>query len=176
MIELLPRTGRSPVMWEQLNLAFPQATMAVVIISDGEALTGLRFGTAADNAIWLNDGSRAARSGPLPVAAAQLRAYAAGELTRFDLPLRLRGTAFQTAVWAALLQIPFGHTVSYGQVAIETGRPGSARAVGAAVGANPVGIVVPCHRVIGADGALTGFGGGLDNKATLLAREGVSAL
>ncbi len=184
MIELLPRAEHPAGTWEQLELTFPGATMAVVVTTDGEALTGLRFGTADDNAGWLDGGSGAPRPLPGPrsrpralsAAADQLRAYAAGGLTEFDLPLRLYGTPFQTSVWSALLDVPYGRTVTYGWLAAAAGRPGGARAVGAAVGANPVGIVVPCHRVIGADGALTGFGGGLDNKAVLLAREGVAAL
>ena len=101
----------------------------------------------------------------------QLRAYFAGELTRFDLPLRFAGTAFQTRVWTALRAIPFGETTSYGALAARIGRPTAYRAVGAANGANPLPIVVPCHRVIGADKSLTGFGGGLDTKRFLLAHE-----
>lgn len=102
---------------------------------------------------------------------AQLRAYFAGELTRFDLPLHFAGTDFQNAVWSALRDIPFGVTVSYGELAGRIGRPGASRAVGAANGANPLPIVVPCHRVVGADGSLTGFGGGIATKRFLLHHE-----
>ena len=102
---------------------------------------------------------------------AQLRAYFAGELTRFDLPLHLGGTAFQNTVWTALVDIPVGETVSYGELACRIGRPTASRAVGAANGANPLPIVLPCHRVVGADGSLTGFGGGIETKRTLLAHE-----
>ena len=98
-------------------------------------------------------------------------AYFAGELTRFDLRLHLAGTAFQNAVWAALCDIPFGETVSYGALASRIGKPMASRAVGAANGANPLPIVVPCHRVIGADKSLTGFGGGIETKRFLLAHE-----
>jgi methylated-DNA-[protein]-cysteine S-methyltransferase len=106
----------------------------------------------------------------------QLDAYFAGELTRFDLALRATGTAFQKQVWAALCDIAFGETLSYGALAARIGRPSASRAVGAANGANPLPIVVPCHRVIGADGSLTGFGGGVEIKRFLLAHEqGVSA-
>ena len=101
----------------------------------------------------------------------QLRAYFAGELTRFDLTLRFTGTAFQNTVWTALRDIPFGETTSYGALAARIGRPTAYRAVGAANGANPLPIVVPCHRVIGSDKSLTGFGGGLDTKRFLLAHE-----
>jgi len=102
---------------------------------------------------------------------AQLRAYFAGELTGFDLPLHIGGTAFQNAVWTALADIPFGETVSYGELAGRIGRPTASRAVGAANGANPLPIVLPCHRVVGADGSLTGFGGGIETKRALLAHE-----
>jgi methylated-DNA-[protein]-cysteine S-methyltransferase len=101
----------------------------------------------------------------------QLNAYFVGELTTFDLELDLRGTEFQRRVWQALLTIPFGETRSYGEVAEQIGAPGSARAVGWANGHNPIAIIVPCHRVIGASGSLTGYGGGLDRKRSLLALE-----
>lgn len=101
----------------------------------------------------------------------QLRAYFAGELTAFELPLQFNGTAFQKLVWSALRDIPYGETRSYGELAEGIGRPTASRAVGAANGANPLPIVVPCHRVIGANGALTGFGGGVETKAFLLRHE-----
>ena len=103
---------------------------------------------------------------------AQLDAYFAGTRTTFDVPLDLRGTPFQREVWAQLLAIPYGETRTYGELAHALGRPGAARAVGLANGHNPVGIIVPCHRVIGSDGSLTGYGGGLDRKRALLALEG----
>ena len=95
----------------------------------------------------------------------------AGALTVFDLPLRLGGTAFQNRVWKALCDIPFGETTTYGALARRIGKPTAFRAVGAANGANPLPIVVPCHRVIGSDGSLTGFGGGIEIKRFLLAHE-----
>jgi methylated-DNA-[protein]-cysteine S-methyltransferase len=99
----------------------------------------------------------------------QLREYFAGERTDFDLPLRPDGgSPFEQRVWQALLQIPYGETASYGEIAARIGHPGKARAVGRANGRNPIAIVCPCHRVIGGDGSLTGYGGGLDNKRTLL--------
>ncbi|MFJ9801477.1 methylated-DNA--[protein]-cysteine S-methyltransferase [Streptomyces wuyuanensis] len=101
----------------------------------------------------------------------QLDAYFAGELREFDLPLHLAGTTFQRAVWAQLLLIPYGETRTYGELAGALGNPGASRAVGLANGRNPVGIIVPCHRVIGASGSLTGYGGGLDRKQRLLAFE-----
>ncbi|MFC7303251.1 methylated-DNA--[protein]-cysteine S-methyltransferase [Streptomyces monticola] len=102
----------------------------------------------------------------------QLTAYFAGERTVFDLPLHLEGTPFQREVWAGLLRIPYGERRTYGELAAEIGKPGASRAVGLANGKNPVGIIVPCHRVVGADGSLTGYGGGLDRKQRLLESEG----
>jgi methylated-DNA-[protein]-cysteine S-methyltransferase len=105
-------------------------------------------------------------------AEAQLREYFAGTRTTFDLPLAPHGTDFQQAVWAALEAIPYGETWSYAQLATRIGKPAAMRAVGAANGRNPLPIVRPCHRVIGADGSLTGFGGGLPTKQFLLDLEG----
>ena len=102
----------------------------------------------------------------------QLAEYFAGDRQDFDLALAPVGTPFELAVWEALRRIPFGETRSYGEIAQEIGRPGAARAVGRANGANPIPIVVPCHRVIGSDGSLTGFGGGLAAKSRLLEIEG----
>ena len=104
---------------------------------------------------------------------AQLRAYARRRLTCFSLPIDPPGTPFQRTVWAALLKIPYGETRTYGQIAAAIGHPGAARAVGMACRTNPIGLIIPCHRVVGADGALTGYAGGLDLKARLLRHEGV---
>jgi methylated-DNA-[protein]-cysteine S-methyltransferase len=101
----------------------------------------------------------------------QLQAYFAGELIGFDLDMELIGTAFERRVWAALQTIPYGETRSYGEIAEQIGAPGAFRAVGRANGRNPIGIIVPCHRVIGANGDLTGYGGGLDRKRALLELE-----
>ena len=106
-----------------------------------------------------------------PDAIEQLESYFAGERTEFDLELELVGTPFQRSVWAALLTIPYGETRSYGEIATQIGSPGAFRAVGLANGHNPIGIIVPCHRVIGSNGSLTGYGGGLDRKRALLALE-----
>jgi methylated-DNA-[protein]-cysteine S-methyltransferase len=111
------------------------------------------------------------RPGPLQDAVNQLKAYFAGDLRGFDLPLKLQGTPFQLSVWRALQDIPYGETTSYGELARRVGTPKGSRAVGLANGSNPIAIVVPCHRVIGSNGKLTGYGGGLDNKHTLLALE-----
>ena len=120
-----------------------------------------------DNALGEPD-PRGREVEPFKAAADQLDAYFAGELTRFDVPLAPRGSEFQQRVWAALQEIPYGRTESYGELAERIGSPGGARAVGLANGKNPIGIIIPCHRVVGADGSLTGYGGGLDRKKQLL--------
>ena len=139
------------------------------LAGDGEALTGLHMpphrhdpGVAAG---WrrMDTAFAAARE--------QLAAYFAGERVAFDLPLDPVGTAWQRRVWAALMDIPYGETRGYGELAAALGAPGAARAVGHANGRNPISIVVPCHRVVGADGRLTGYGGGLERKRALLALE-----
>lgn len=106
----------------------------------------------------------------------QLAEYFSGQRRVFDLPLTLSGTVFRMTVWGALLAIPYGETRSYGQIASAVGKSGSGRAVGGAVHNNPIGIVIPCHRVIGSDGSMTGFGGGLDVKQYLLKLEGIAGL
>lgn len=121
-----------------------------------------------DRSNWVNVDDTA-----FPEAVEQLGAYFAGELTEFDVALELAGTEFQRTVWAALRTIPYGETRSYGEIAEQIGSPGASRAVGLANGRNPIGIIVPCHRVIGASGGLTGYGGGLDRKRQLLALERV---
>ena len=108
----------------------------------------------------------------LQAAIAQLQQYLCGDRTRFDLPLDMEGgTAFQQAVWQALLALPCGHTTTYAALSQSLGRPSAVRAVAAAVGRNPISVVVPCHRVLGSDGSLTGYAGGLPRKAALLALE-----
>jgi methylated-DNA-[protein]-cysteine S-methyltransferase len=137
----------------------------LTLAGSGSALTNLRMVDQTyepDRADWSPD-PRA-----FDDAVEQLSAYFAGELTAFDIRLELHGTEFQRRVWKALLTIPYGETRSYGEIADQIGAPRSARAVGSANGHNPIAIVVPCHRVIGANGSLTGFGGGLDRKRTLL--------
>jgi methylated-DNA-[protein]-cysteine S-methyltransferase len=109
--------------------------------------------------------------GPFTEVIRQLQAYFGGELKDFDLPLSLEGTEFQLRVWRSLRTIRYGETVSYGELAQRIGKPKAVRAVGLANGSNPIPIIIPCHRVIGSDGSLTGFGGGLANKKKLLALE-----
>jgi len=135
----------------------------LTLIGDDDALHELHFPGRSGQ---LNE---AARDGaPFTQAIGQLEEYFAGERRRFELPLRLEGSPFQRRVWGALQAIPFGATRSYGALADAIARPDRVRAVGAAVGRAPVPIVVPCHRVIGADGSLTGYGGGLQRKQALL--------
>ncbi len=110
---------------------------------------------------------------PLPAVRRQLDEYLAGRRRTFDIPLDFGGTEFQRLCWEALLRIPYGETRSYGQLAREIGRPAAVRAVGHANHDNPIGVIVPCHRVIGANGSLTGYAGGLDMKRALLELEGV---
>ncbi|MBC7468547.1 MAG: methylated-DNA--[protein]-cysteine S-methyltransferase [Ramlibacter sp.] len=154
----------------QTRYASPLGTMLVAATDAG--LAGLWFEGQRhlpDTGAW-----RHAPGHPVLVAAvAQLHDYFAGRRTRFDLPLDLHGgTAFQQSVWRALLAIPPGRTTSYGDISQRVGRPSAVRAVGAAVGRNPVSIVVPCHRVLGRDGSLTGYAGGLERKSALLKLEG----
>jgi methylated-DNA-[protein]-cysteine S-methyltransferase len=137
----------------------------LLLVGDGHALTGL-YMDGAPGADWQRD------PGAFRAAGDQLRAYFAGELREFGLSLAPHGTPFQQEVWAALREIPYGETISYAELAASVGRAGAARAVGAANGRNPISIVIPCHRVIGAGGALTGYGGGLRRKRLLLDLEG----
>jgi methylated-DNA-[protein]-cysteine S-methyltransferase len=143
-----------------------------LVARDGQ-LAGLYMAAARHEPDGAMLGARAdTESEPVLAAAeSQLRDYFAGALTSFDLPLALAGTGFQRTVWAALQAIPYGVTISYGELARRIGLPSASRAVGLANGKNPVSIVVPCHRVVGADGSLTGYGGGIERKQFLLALE-----
>lgn len=141
----------------------------LVLVGDDTALTH----------VWLPGttglaGTRGKAPGPLRAAAAQLEEYFSGARRSFALPLAPRGTAFQLAVWKALTGIPYGETVTYGELARRVGRPGAPRAVGQANGANPLPIVYPCHRVVAAGGRIGGYGGGVETKARLLALEGAT--
>ncbi len=149
------------------------------------ALTLVASDDALHAVLWEDDDPARVRTGAVTRAddhpvlretVAQLQAYFAGRLRVFDLPLGFVGTDFQKAVWAGLLAIPYGETRSYGALAATIGRPGASRAVGAANGRNPISIIAPCHRVVGASGALTGFAGGLAVKERLLRLERGSLL
>jgi methylated-DNA-[protein]-cysteine S-methyltransferase len=140
----------------------PTPVGPLMLTTDGSALTGLHFG---EHPV---PGDRDDAHPVLRAAAAQLAEFFAGERKAFDMPLAPTGTEFQMRVWEQLRLIPYGTTISYGELARRVGNPAASRAVGLANGRNPIAIVVPCHRVIGANGALTGFGGGMDAKKTLL--------
>ncbi len=149
----------------------PSPVGGLKLVARGDALAAI---------LWEQDSPRRVTLGPmeergdhpaLTEAARQLGEYFRGERRRFDLPLAFAGTDFQKQVWQALLAIPYGETRSYGDIARQIGSPDAVRAVGAANGRNPISIVAPCHRVIGASGALTGFAGGLEAKRYLLALE-----
>jgi methylated-DNA-[protein]-cysteine S-methyltransferase len=166
-------------------VASPLGTLTLVADSDALVELILPVGaTAAAGLLGVEGGvSRGARddheadwgaaaAAILAAAAAQLGEYFDGRRRRFDVPLRLEGTPFQRSVWTALPDIPYGGTVSYAELAERIGRPGAARATGRAVGQNPIAVIVPCHRVIGSDGGLTGYAGGLPAKRSLLRLEG----
>ena len=148
----------------------PTPVGPLLLTTDGEALTRLWFGEKPV------PGERDDDHPVLRRAVEQLAEYFAGERDAFDLPLAPEGTAFQVRVWEQLRLIPYGTTISYGELARRVGNPAASRAVGLANGRNPLAIVVPCHRVIGANGSLTGFGGGMDAKRTLLDLEKGAAL
>jgi methylated-DNA-[protein]-cysteine S-methyltransferase len=147
----------------------PSPIGTLLLVSNGDALTGLYMtdhaGGPEPQADWRHDETR------FSAASAQLIAYFAKELHEFNLPLAPAGTDFQNKVWHELRRISFGETISYGELARRINQPAASRAVGRANGQNPISIIVPCHRVIGANGTLTGYGGGLDRKRWLLEHE-----
>ena len=147
----------------------PQGQM--LLVADSEGLSGVYF----DGQKYLpqveSDWRRDARHAPLSQAKRELAEYFGGERKRFESPLAPRGTAFQQSVWKAISTVGFGKTITYSELAHRAGFPGSARASGAATGRNPLSIIVPCHRIVGSNGSLTGYAGGLDRKRALLALE-----
>ena len=148
----------------------PQGPMLLVATDDG--LCGVYF----DGQKYFpdsNEGKRDARHAPLRQAKLELKEYFAGRRKRFQVALDPQGTPFQRSIWKAISKVGFGETISYAELARRAGHPGSARAAGAATGRNPIGIIVPCHRIMGSDGTLTGYAGGLDRKRALLALEGI---
>jgi methylated-DNA-[protein]-cysteine S-methyltransferase len=146
----------------------------LLLTSDGKSVTGLYMHKQKHEAERTKDWKR--DDAALKQPRTQLQAYFAGELRDFELPLAAEGTPFQQRVWRALRDIPYGKTISYGELARRIGQPTASRAVGLANGRNPIAIVVPCHRVIGANGSLTGYGGGLARKRWLLAHESMGSL
>ena len=141
----------------------------LTLVASDDALREVRFPNGRP--VGPGDGPEAGDNPVLVEVARQLREYFAGERTEFDVPLDPQGSAFQRAAWRGLTTIPYGETVSYGEQARRLGHDGKARAIGAANGSNPIPVILPCHRVIGSDGSLTGFGGGLETKAWLLHHE-----
>jgi methylated-DNA-[protein]-cysteine S-methyltransferase len=158
------------------HVTLPSPIGPLTLVAEGDKLTALYMDAQQhrpDEASLGVPGDPAAA--PFAAAARQLSDYFAGQLTEFELPLAPSGTAFQRQVWAALQTIPYGQTWSYAQLAEKLGRPTAVRAVGLANGKNPIALVIPCHRVIGSDGSLTGYGGGLDRKRFLLDLESARA-
>jgi methylated-DNA-[protein]-cysteine S-methyltransferase len=141
----------------------------LLLTGDGDSVTGIWM--QSHRSEWRRTKAWRRDDAAFASTRAQLSEYFAGGRSEFDLPLAAEGTAFQRKVWTALCTIPYGETLSYGELARRIGQPTAARAVGLANGSNPLPIVVPCHRVIGADGSLTGFGGGIERKRWLLAHE-----
>lgn len=156
-------TGVVDYVWEESPVG------RLLIAADAKGLRQVLF-AAGRSEVAPRPGWREDATG-LGEAVRQLRAYFEGRLRAFDLPLAPEGTPFQQRVWRELLNIPYGETISYGELARRVGNPAASRAVGLANGANPISIVIPCHRVIGSNGKLTGYGGGLKNKEWLLALE-----
>jgi methylated-DNA-[protein]-cysteine S-methyltransferase len=148
------------------RLATPLGTLLAT--AAGGALTGIYFEgrphAPVIGADWVEDAAAA----PLGECAAQLREYFDGVRKTFDLPLTPAGSPFQQRVWIEIARVPYGETITYAELAARAGAPGSARAAGTATGRNPLSIVVPCHRIVGSDGSLTGYAGGVDRKAKLL--------
>jgi methylated-DNA-[protein]-cysteine S-methyltransferase len=144
----------------------------MLLVASDSAVTAVYFVgqkyAATPQKDWKRDGAVT----PLRQARRELDEYFAGKRRRFDVSLEPEGTPFQRAVWKAIAAVRFGETITYGELAKRAGRPGSARAAGAATGRNPIGIIVPCHRIVGSDGSLTGYAGGLKKKRALLELEG----
>lgn len=154
-----------------MNFTYLETPIGTLLIAgDNEAVRRIDFPKNGKASKPEADWTQSER-GPVGQAAKQLREYFAGKRADFDLPLAPEGTEFQRTVWRNLQEIPYGETISYGELAKRVGNPKASRAVGAANGQNPIPIVIPCHRVIGANGKLTGFGGGLPTKEALLALE-----
>jgi methylated-DNA-[protein]-cysteine S-methyltransferase len=155
------------------ELASPLGTLQLT--AEAGALTGVHFPGKKHDRPRQPDWQRADEEPVLAQARRELGEYFAGRRTQFDVRLAPAGTPFQRSVWRALLEVPFGSTSTYGAIAQAIGRPSAVRAVGAAVGTNPIGIIVPCHRIVGRDGTLTGYAAGLERKARLLALEAEAA-
>ena len=148
----------------------------ITLTSDGSSLTGLYMNEHKHAKLFADEWIRDDQAAPFPDTVRQLTEYFAGQRTEFDLPMAPVGTPFQKTVWNALREIPYGQKVSYGELAAALGNPNASRAVGLANGRNPISIVVPCHRVVGSNGKLVGYGGGLERKEILLNLESAAKL
>jgi methylated-DNA-[protein]-cysteine S-methyltransferase len=166
----MPTNATAPIPTKRVFFTTMASSIGeLLLVGDGDTLSGL----------YMQDGRKPKRiatnwsesAAPFADVRAQLEEYFAGERTTFDVPLAPEGAPFEREVWRALEEIPYGETVSYGEIARRVDQPGAARAVGTANGRNPIAVIVPCHRVIGADGSLTGYGGGLERKRLLLELE-----
>jgi len=144
----------------------------ILLVADDQALTGVYFAGQKYHPRINGKWRRADRHEPLRQAKRELSEYFDGKRTRFTIKLAPQGTPFQRAVWKAIAGVRFGQTIAYAELAARAGYPGSARAAGAATGRNPISIIVPCHRIVGSNGSLTGYAGGLAKKRALLALEG----
>ena len=144
----------------------------ILLVADDKALTGVYFARQKYHPRIDKKWQRSDKHEPLRQAKRELSEYFDGKRTRFTVKLAPHGTPFQRAVWRAIAGVPFGQTIAYGELAKRAGHPGSARAAGAATGRNPIGIIVPCHRIVGSNGSLTGYAGGLAKKRALLVLEG----
>jgi methylated-DNA-[protein]-cysteine S-methyltransferase len=160
-MEFLEQIADAPARWHRVDSPLGE----LQLVGDGRSLTRLEMSPRSIPAGASHDPEA------FGDVEAQLDAYFTGELTEFDVPLAPAGSGFQLAVWAALTRIPYGDTASYGEIAAEVGRPDAVRAVGSTNGRNPIAVIIPCHRVIGADGTLVGYGGGLPRKRLLLELE-----
>lgn len=176
VLEILRKHTMAKLFWSRMTAAGIQ----LELYSSTEGLACVRFSEGSEGklALWLSrhfegDGELAVAGRHHDTIERQLTEYLEGRRRVFELDLDLRGTDFQKEVWGAVAAVPYGQTATYGEIAHLIGRPRASRAVGAANGANPIPIVIPCHRVIGADGSLTGYGGGLPTKRRLLALEGL---
>ncbi len=177
----MTKAGDEQIGHDAARLSLDTPIGVLVLVGDDAALTHVRLpettrlgGSTGLRGTTERPATRMKASAPLRAAAAQLEEYFSGARTSFALPLAPRGTPFQLAVWNALTGIPYGETITYGELARRVGRPAASRAVGQANGANPLPIVCPCHRVVAAGGRLGGYGGGTETKRRLLALEGAT--
>lgn len=167
----MTKPSDDPVQPQLVSRTFDSPLGPLTVVASGQGLCAVLWPDDPDGRVRLDDTAEVDSHPVLDPAVEQLAEYFAGERQAFDLPLDLRGTEFQVQVWRSLAEIPYGETSTYGRQADHIGRPTAVRAVGAANGRNPVSIVLPCHRIVGADGSLTGFAGGLEAKRFLLDHE-----